>query len=394
MELKHILKEMDETDRRKRQVLNPLTDLTALRVLPNYYVTPIFDKLHEASLNESLQVIWENNQAWQDRMREAMPPLHNLQPTLQQKAMELYDAMSPLRAMAAAAMENAERIHQAMQPLRDAVRNLHQHAELMSTMKPACQFFQDTYAHRLISDTREMTRFITESSILVEARALELHGPNLADALSRVPDLNQNWLSAVGRFDAPTLDIFGPAVAIPSREGLRSFKETRIVIGRDEDEEPTERPGLPEMEELIAEVSVELLPSYRGAVKRANDVDDDYQRQAVVSIRIFVQALLVKMASDQECARYLMATEGKVIVGSPSWALRLCAAYASFGQPELTTAMKNRGQIMRYNMEVLQETVHVLPELHSHDQFQHFFNNALASIKSILEVFHLARRGR
>ena len=165
------------------------------------------------------------------------------------------------------------------------------------------------------------------------------HGPNLADALARIPRLNEDWLSAIGRFEAPALNLYAPVITIPTREARRSLQETRIIIGDDEADETIEQPGLPELEDLIADISVELLPSYRGAIKAARRRDDDYQRQAVVSIRVFLQSLLEKMAPDDECERYNLATGGTALIGPPSWRLRFLTAYAVLGQPELTTAM-------------------------------------------------------
>jgi hypothetical protein len=179
MELEHILKEMDETDRLKRQILNPLADIPALKSMSDYRITPIFDALQEASINETLRVIWENNQALEALMREAMSPLYDLQPRLQRHAVELYEAMSPMREMAAAAMKDAERIYESMQPLRDAVENIHQHAGLMNAMQPASAYLYDVYAHHLLCDTAEITRLINKSEVLAEARALAINGPKL-----------------------------------------------------------------------------------------------------------------------------------------------------------------------------------------------------------------------
>ena len=157
--------------------------------------------------------------------------------------------------------------------------------------------------------------------------------------MARIPRLNEDWLSAIGRFEAPALNLYAPVITIPTREARRSLQETRIIIGDDEADETIEQPGLPELEDLIADISVELLPSYRGAIKAARRRDDDYQRQAVVSIRVFLQSLLEKMAPDDECERYNLATGGTALIGPPSWRLRFLTAYAVLGQPELTTAM-------------------------------------------------------
>ena len=394
MDLEKIVKEMDKADRLKRQILNPLSDIPVTTLMPDNRITPNFEVFHSVKADESLRAIWANTQHLEEQMRAAMSPLHKLQPSLERQVAELYDSMRPMREMAAAVMKDAERMYNAMQPLRDAVRNIQQHAEIMDVMRPTGRLFQEVYASHLVYDTDQITRLISQSDLLTETKAFGVNGAGLANALSLLPDLNQGWLSAIGRLDGPTLDFFGPAIAIPSREALRSIEETRIVIGDDEENEASERPCLPELEELIAAISVELLPSYRGALKRMDDGGDDYQRQAVISMRMFVQALLTELASDEAAARHLRAVEGKELDGAPSWTLRVETAYASLGQPELTNTMKSRAKIMKLNMEVLQKTVHELPELHSHDQLQHFFNNVLASVRNILEVFHLARLKR
>jgi hypothetical protein len=394
MDLDQIIKEMDEADRLNRQILNPLGDIPVTRLVPDNFITPHFSAFDSVKADESLRAIWVNTQHLEAQMRAALAPWYEVRPSLQLKVAELYDAMRPMRDAAAAAMKDAERIYDAMQPLRDAVRNIQQHYEVLGPLQPTGRLLQEIYSSQLVFSTDQITRLVSESDLLSATSAFGLNGPDLSHALSLLPELHQGWLSAIGRFSGPTLDFLGPTISIPSREVLRSIEETRVVIGEDEEGEAIERPSLPELEDLIAAVSVDLLPTYRGAMKRLDEVGDDYQRQAVVSMRIFVQALLTRLASNEAAAKYLMAVEGKELKGDPSWSLRVETAYASLGQPELTNTMKSRAKIMMLNMEVLQKTIHDLPELHSHDQLQHFFNNVLATVRNILEVFHLVRHKR
>jgi hypothetical protein len=382
MELSQFLKDLDESERLRRQIINPLADLQQYQ-FPDYQM----DETVEAILNKASEDY--------ERMRRAIYPLDGIRfPSVENEASALYDAMKPMRDATAIAMESARGIYDSMQPIRDVISSFEENARLLDVLAPARRLAQEISLNQIVKSTDSINQILAENDFMARAKAFQGYGESLSLTLSPLPHLHDEWLSAIGRFDGTTIDFYGPTIAIPSREVEGSFKESQIIIGDDYDEEAIGRPNLPELEELIAMVSPSLLPSYRGALKRMNDIDDDYQRQAIVSLRTFVQKLMEMLAPDEVAGAYLMATESKALSGPPSWVIRIEAAYDSLGQPALTNTMKTRAKIMALNMDILQKIVHDLPEQHSHDQLQHYFNNALGSVRNILEVFHLARRKR